>query len=707
MGEISVLFAVEAEQLLLTEMYDEAIDLCYEGLKLYPEYASAYSIISRALVKLNKKDDALNNINNAIKLFPSNKLLKSVKDEIESFQVIEDDPFGEPTPKVIEEDIFSISTNSANINPESDILIDRNNMTEGYSANPDSTDLADSSTNNEHSFDIDSIFSADNSATNTIDNIETVDETEPMNLDDIDSIFSADNSTANPETIDNIEIVDETETMNLDDIDSIFSTDNSATNNEIIDNIETVDETETMNLDDIDSFFSADNSATNPEIIENIQTVDNIETVDETETMNLDDIDSIFSADNSATNTVTIDNIEIVDETESMNLNDIDNLFDNDSKSDIINTIETDFNTNDFENEIIPPTTNTINYESDGMLEYTVISADEVQENEIAQDEIGSGDISSESGLEPIDNSISIAIEDDEFTDQNNNNSDYIESIDNNNTIAIDEVDITDQNNKEIEELSDVSDFELTSDIDKPIIEGHISSEELLSSLTAKLSAVNAERMALAETELPEEIKFEKYNFAESAYEEELGEITEEFLANDINSEAEDVEETMPAHLMQYVGLKGFVNRFSYADDLFDKRIKSRKLDLIPGLDNSPIRDRRQLSKRIFHYQCLPQEPDFCVQNDIVKEQFEDFSSLFGFKSQISDEIIPPELTVSAEPKREIITETIANIYVLQGAYSEAIKAYTELARLYPDKKDYFEKKNQEAQAKEEAIIKD
>ena len=38
-----------------------------------------------------------------------------------------------------------------------------------------------------------------------------------------------------------------------------------------------------------------------------------------------------------------------------------------------------------------------------------------------------------------------------------------------------------------------------------------------------------------------------------------------------------------------------------------------------------------------------------------------------------------------------VVTETMANIYVQQGAYSQAIKAYQVLARNNPERLDYFE----------------
>lgn len=48
MDEISVLFALEAEELINENKLDEAIKLCEAGLKIYPDYASAVAILAHA-----------------------------------------------------------------------------------------------------------------------------------------------------------------------------------------------------------------------------------------------------------------------------------------------------------------------------------------------------------------------------------------------------------------------------------------------------------------------------------------------------------------------------------------------------------------------------------------------------------------------------------------------------------------------------------
>jgi len=56
---ISINFAIEAEEMLQEGNYTEAINLCELGLKVYPNYLSAYSISTKALTYIGGKEKAL------------------------------------------------------------------------------------------------------------------------------------------------------------------------------------------------------------------------------------------------------------------------------------------------------------------------------------------------------------------------------------------------------------------------------------------------------------------------------------------------------------------------------------------------------------------------------------------------------------------------------------------------------------------------
>lgn len=58
MNEISPMFAVQAEQLLLAGMPEEAVELCLEGLEVYPGYAAAFAILVKAYIVLGAYDKA-------------------------------------------------------------------------------------------------------------------------------------------------------------------------------------------------------------------------------------------------------------------------------------------------------------------------------------------------------------------------------------------------------------------------------------------------------------------------------------------------------------------------------------------------------------------------------------------------------------------------------------------------------------------------
>ena len=86
-------------------------------------------------------------------------------------------------------------------------------------------------------------------------------------------------------------------------------------------------------------------------------------------------------------------------------------------------------------------------------------------------------------------------------------------------------------------------------------------------------------------------------------------------------------------------------------------------------------------------------KPDFTIP--LSEETSNALSALEQLAQRLEHARIPAiveEKTISNPSfMPSIVTETMANIYVQQGAYSQAIKAYQVLARNNPERLDYFE----------------
>ncbi len=84
MEEISPLFAVDAEHLLRNGLYEDAIQLCEEGLKEFPDYPAAIAILAKAYKGLGDTGMAHNILDNAAKAFPAFKTIKNAQDNIDN-----------------------------------------------------------------------------------------------------------------------------------------------------------------------------------------------------------------------------------------------------------------------------------------------------------------------------------------------------------------------------------------------------------------------------------------------------------------------------------------------------------------------------------------------------------------------------------------------------------------------------------------------
>lgn len=74
-----VLFAVRADTLARKGKINRAIKVCKKGLKFFPDYPTAYLILSDLYIKKNQKKYAVRLLNSAVSRFPQSKLIQSTK----------------------------------------------------------------------------------------------------------------------------------------------------------------------------------------------------------------------------------------------------------------------------------------------------------------------------------------------------------------------------------------------------------------------------------------------------------------------------------------------------------------------------------------------------------------------------------------------------------------------------------------------------
>ncbi len=85
MNDISPLFAVEAEQLLLAGFTREAIDLCRKGLEQYPDYPTALAVLARAYEAAGDAGKAGEALRAAVELSPAQRNIRQMAGNFERF----------------------------------------------------------------------------------------------------------------------------------------------------------------------------------------------------------------------------------------------------------------------------------------------------------------------------------------------------------------------------------------------------------------------------------------------------------------------------------------------------------------------------------------------------------------------------------------------------------------------------------------------
>lgn len=78
---ITPVFALDAEELFEIGQYTDAVALCKQGLELYPEYASGYAVLYKALLALEHISEALSCLEKGLTFLPSNRILVRLLNE--------------------------------------------------------------------------------------------------------------------------------------------------------------------------------------------------------------------------------------------------------------------------------------------------------------------------------------------------------------------------------------------------------------------------------------------------------------------------------------------------------------------------------------------------------------------------------------------------------------------------------------------------
>lgn len=289
---------------------------------------------------------------------------------------------------------------------------------------------------------------------------------------------------------------------------------------------------------------------------------------------------------------------------------------------------------------------------------------------------------------------------------------------------------------KEREEFEEV--FKNDTDDDLIIDEEVISEDDVEN--PAELEA-DPSVIEISETEAEvEREEFEEVfkNDAEESGEKILLKEDEPFKSDEVLKEQKPAAPVFPlsANDVRYSPLR-IIETFK-TDEHQRKSLKSSSVRLIPGLEFAPLRFESS-KKYDRHITALPEPPPFRAFKTMQRINYATtHPSMFhrmeqlpqpdssgnliqrraqeaGYVAQnltpleelatrlekaripvVKEDIDPQSGAFTREPS--VVTDTMAKIYEMQGAFTEALKAYQVLARLKPERLEFYEGKIQEIQ---------
>lgn len=84
MSETNPFFAIDAELLLKSKLFDKAISICKNGLAHYPLYFSGWKLLIEIYKSAGNIDEAITTADYALTIFPNNSVLKKIKNELQN-----------------------------------------------------------------------------------------------------------------------------------------------------------------------------------------------------------------------------------------------------------------------------------------------------------------------------------------------------------------------------------------------------------------------------------------------------------------------------------------------------------------------------------------------------------------------------------------------------------------------------------------------
>ena len=148
MEEISLLFAVEAEQYLLAGMIEEAIELCVKGIQAYPGYAAGYSILAMAYRQKGENEKAREAVNSASENQPFQRHFTSLKVKLDEEPKPQETDFSELIDE--KDNQFELITEKKQVLTD----IDSRNLELGEENITEDTDFSESINENDNQFEL-------------------------------------------------------------------------------------------------------------------------------------------------------------------------------------------------------------------------------------------------------------------------------------------------------------------------------------------------------------------------------------------------------------------------------------------------------------------------------------------------------------------------------------------------------------------------